>query len=623
MELKPIPEQFQKFETYKTKLRNIYQRIPLKVIKQRPEIEKIMFPEPLVIYEGISKIENKEKMKIPKGLSESKEKKLISLLEFKEMMHKFNKQEQIYIKNEPIKKENQIFSNNYENLLKQKNKYNTGTYLDQDFLIPIANRYAQRGIKIPKISNDKNIFRSNPLILNGIELENYFLYNLGEKYKSTTYLKKVDEIVERKLAGNYVLSDQEERRLEYLRQHEKPKGYIPLNVLIPQLKNDIIKTQKTLDYLEKNDISFKNDNNNEIKNTEKTSNKQNNNNIYNYSTNITNSSKNIRIKRSLSLINYNKFSSRINSSASTKEQNSQRFSLLNPRIASPYLDYNPKSNIYSAISREKSRLIYPAKIEKKNILNYLKQKLLNNDKVRDIFSSYNRVNNTTETENINTINSLNSNTNEKKILKRNLKSINSINSSVISAISRESKENLLSVNKELPKTNTENTNLNNSSNNNINNNNKIILNILKGKGRRKKEKFKKKLLSYELKRREEEYRKCENLFNSILEGKFQMERSGNVLSDFLQSRGYRSIKKLNNKDNVLNINRMKNKSMERNFILEEYKLRSPDNGKSPLTAEQQTIINKNEDFNKRLEQNEMAFKKLICEKDIDKDSFNS
>ena len=399
------------FETSQTKLKKIYHRIPVKVLKQRPEIEKLIFPEPLVIYEGISKIEKPEKIKIPKGISEQKEKHIISLDEFKEMIHNFNKQEKIYLKNEPIKKENEIFSNNYKKYLKQKNKFSTGTYLDHDYLVPIANRYAQRGIKIPKISSDNNIFKSNPLILSGVELEYYFLYNLGDKYKSSIFLDKVDDIMERKLRGNYVLSDEEKRRLEFLKENEKPKGYIPLDVLIPKLKQDIIKTQSTVDNLEnKNNAKdiYKNDNNNnEINNqsSERTRNIQNNNNnIYNYSTNMTNSSRKIKIKKSLSLVNYNKYSSRINSSVSTKEQNSQRFSVLNLRFALPHLDYNPKTNKNSAVSRDKSRLLFPVKIEKKNILNYLKQKLLNNDNVREILSGYNRISNTIETENINTIN---------------------------------------------------------------------------------------------------------------------------------------------------------------------------------------------------------------------------
>ena len=624
-------------EKYKTKLHKIYERIPIKVLKKRPEIEKLVFPEPLIIYEGLSRLEKSEKIKIPKGISESKEKKINSLNEFKDVVYNFNKMEKLYISNDLIKKENKIFAKEYKRLLKEKNKFSTGTYLDQKYLIAIANHYAQKGMKIPKISNDKNIFKSNPLILTGVDLENYFLYNLGEKYKSSIYLEKLDEIVNRKLTGNYALSDEEIRRLEFLKENEKPKGYIPLDQLIPKLQNDIIKTQNTIDNLEKENNNKDNskDNNNEniINNnfdintkednnsSAKTRNKQNNK-YFDYSTNMTLSSRKIKIKKSLSLINYNKYTSRINSSASTKANKSKRFSFLNSHIALPYIAKNNKSNINSAISRDKTRLIYPVEISKKNILNYLKQKLLESDKIRDLFSGKKQISKTINSENINTINSLNSANSiskNKKILRKSLKSINSINSltsigkgSLISAISKDSKKNILNLKKEIPKA---------TINNNINNENKVVVNIFKGK---EKEIDGENQISIETQRKEEDreedsYKKCESMFDKILQGKFQTNRSKSVLSDFLKGRGYKRIKNFSNKDNVLNLHKMRNKSIERNYILEEFKLRNGDNGKIPLTEQQQAIINKNESIIKKLQKNVYQFRKIICEKNIDKE----
>ena len=183
--------------------------------------------------------------------------------------------------------------------------------------------------------------------------------------------------------------------------------------------------------------------------------------------------------------------------------------------------------------------------------------------------------------------------------------------SIISTISKDSKKNLLNLDKELPTAN-------NVENTSANDNNKILSDIFRTSG--KKKGTKKRRVNIEIQRREENYKKCESIFNSILEGKFESNRSKSVLSDFLIKRGYRSIKNFSDKDNVLNINRIKNKSLERNYILEEYKIRSGDNGKSPLTAKQQEIINKNENINKKIEGNEFIFKKLVCEKYIDKES---
>ena len=119
------------------------------------------------------------------------------------------------------------------------------------------------------------------------------------------------------------------------------------------------------------------------------------------------------------------------------------------------------------------------------------------------------------------------------------------------------------------------------------------------------------------------YKKCESIFDSILEGKYKSRRSKNELSDFLKKRGYNPDKKLNDKDSVLNISRIKNKSIDRNYILEEFRIRNGNDKKYHLSEEQQKIINKHQSIIKRIESNDYIFKKVICEKPIDKDSFNS
>ena len=121
-------------------------------------------------------------------------------------------------------------------------------------------------------------------------------------------------------------------------------------------------------------------------------------------------------------------------------------------------------------------------------------------------------------------------------------------------------------------------------------------------------------------KKEERYNKCENMYNLIINGKLKTNRSKSVLNDFLKERGYKNINKLRNKDNVLNANRIKNIS-NRNLIIEEYKIRSNDNGKTPFNEQQNIIIHKNIQFNKKLEHNEFEIKKLICEKDINKEDF--
>ena len=593
------------FEKSKDKLHRIYERIPIKVLKEKPEIEQLVFPEPMIIYDVINKIKKPEKLIIPKGISEVKEKKLKSLEEFKEVLYQFNQKKTDDKNIENIKIENKIFCNNYEKLLKEKNKYKTGTYVDQEYLFIIANRYAQKGIKIPEISKEKNIFKSNPLILNGSELEYYFLYNLGDKYKSSKFLNKVEDLVDRKLTGNFILTDEEAKRLEFLQKNEKPKGFIPYEQLIPKLKNDIMKTQLTIDNLPKVNI--------ETIETAKSRNIQKENNINDYSTNITSSHRGrIKLKKSLSLANYNKFSNRVNSSISTKEYSSKRFSLLNPKMNFPLIEFN-KNNISNEIIKDYPINKIPIKIEKKNLLNFLNQNdnlnTNNKNNMRPPFSSFNRINVYDKLI-----------LNKKKILsKRSIKSINSLTSvrtkSLGSAISKKSKMNTI---ENLTNNTIGNNMLNEIKMNNMDlpNNNNIVFDFFKEKKIKENNNNNIKINS-----KDETHKECESIFDSLLEGKYKSRRNVNVLKDFLKSRGYNIDNKLIHKTNVLNVNRIKNKSIERNFIMEEYKIRNRENGKSPLTEEQQAIINKNEQILKKIGKNDYILKKLICEKNIEKETF--
>ena len=586
-------------------MHRIYERIPIKVLKEKPEIEQLVFPEPMIIYDVINKIKKPEKLIIPKGISEVKEKKLKSLEEFKEVLYQFNQKKTDDENIENIKIENKIFCNNYEKLLKEKNKYKTGTYVDQEYLFIIANRYAQKGIKIPEISKEKNIFKSNPLILNGSELEYYFLYNLGDKYKSSKFLNKVEDLVDRKLTGNFILSDEEAKRLEFLQKNEKPKGFIPYEQLIPKLKNDIMKTQLTIDNLPKVNI--------ETIETAKSRNIHKENNINDYSTNITSSHRGrIKLKKSLSLANYNKFSNRVNSSISTKEYSSKRFSLLNPKMNFPLIEFN-KNNISNEIIKDYPINKIPIKIEKKNLLNFLNQNdnlnTNNKNNMRPPFSSFNRINVYDKLI-----------LNKKKILsKRSIKSINSLTSvrtkSLGSAISKKSKMNTIE--------NLTNNTIGNNifdeikvNNMDLPNKNNIVFDFFKEKKIKENNNN-----NIKINRKDEIYKECESIFDSLLEGKYKSRRNVNVLKDFLKSRGYNIDNKLIHKTNVLNVNRIKNKSIERNFIMEEYKIRNRENGKSPLTEEQQAIINKNEQIVKKIGKNDYILKKLICEKNIEKETF--
>ena len=141
---------------YISPLRRIYARIPGTVLKETPVIEKLIHPEPKIYYNEISKYEKPKLMEIDiNKMEDSQKKKINNLNEFREMFYEYNQEEREQLSNfYDVQKENDQFSHNYKKVQKEKNKFSTGTYLDHQYLIGIASRYASRGIRVPKVSVD-------------------------------------------------------------------------------------------------------------------------------------------------------------------------------------------------------------------------------------------------------------------------------------------------------------------------------------------------------------------------------------------------------------------------------------------------------------------------------------
>ena len=656
---------------YISPLRRIYARIPGTVLKETPVIEKLIHPEPKIYYNEISKYEKPKLMEIDiNKMEDSQKKKINNLNEFREMFYEYNQEEREQLSNfYDVQKENDQFSHNYKKVQKEKNKFSTGTYLDHQYLIGIASRYASRGIRVPKVSVDKNVFSANPLILGGSDLDHYFLYNLGDRKKSSQFLNKVDKLVSKKLAGNTKISEQEKKQLELLKKNEKPKGYIPPNKLIPKLKNEINQTKFTYDNLEnfnkffedleKKDYLVLNTNRNH-----KYIHSQSCNNIFSnfFKNKKNNKIKRIKINRNLSFIkrlqNYNNKLS----SSSTKAYNlSKRFSSSNSGSILPMKDIS-KSNISSAVSREKSKffkyspILSPFNRETNNNNNNLYNDITKKENNSNDFFILSKPFDYPEKNAYNILYD-NIDKKNKKIIKKNLISTNR-KQSALSILSRDTKnikseinftkeekeqesdeDEIRLLNKELEEkqdnqnnnelqTGNSNTNIENNltdKNNDIqdNNNNDIkVENIFeKPKNIRISKNIVKNFNKIEPKtnKNEDNYIKIEKIFNSILGNEYKSRRSKSVINEFLKSRGYNTSKKFTSKDAYININRMKTKAIERNFLLEEFKIRNGEYSKTPLSHKQQAIIDKNKFFEKEIERNEYILKKLLCEKNINKD----
>ena len=611
-------------------------------------------------------------------MEEAQQKKVSKLNEFREMFYNYNQEEREQLSNfYDAQEENNQFSHNYKKVQKEKNKFSTGTYLDHQYLVPIASRYAVRGIKVPKISVDKNVFSANPLILGGSDLEKFFLYNLGDKKKSGLFLNKVDNIVRRKETGNYILSDEEMRKLEFLQKKEKPKGYIPPKTLIPKLKNEIKQTKFACENLENFEKFFENidkKDNSEIKIKTKlildNRHSQSSNNIFRNMVKIKNNILNNKIKVDRNIIKKIRLNNNLFSNSSTKAYGgSKRFTSSNSQCILNYRDIS-KSNPSSAFSREKPNNLKNSPIlspfSRSNNNSKLYNNLYNGITKKDNNSSdffilskpfdypekdaYNILYDKIEKKNI-----------SQKSSKNNLFSYRK--SSALSIISKDSKneksENISKRDKEQEsedielkllnneleekednksnniKIQTENSN-SNLENNKIEKSNDITNkeeNIIKNNNQQfirplKKikivENISKNISEIEPKtiKHYDNYDKIEKIFNSILGNDYSSRRSRSVIKNFLKERGFNTTKKYESKDAYININRMKTKAIERNFLLEEFRIRNGEFSKTPLSNKQQAIIDKNELYAQEIERNEYILKKLLCEKNIEKENID-
>ena len=706
-------------EKYGNKLNLIFSRIPEDIIKKNPEIEKIVNPQPKIIYDVINDNKKPQIIEITNNMREPQEKVITNLNEFKEMLYDFNQEGEELLGNfSDIQEENDKFSKVYKKIQKDKSKFNTGTYLDHEYLIGIASKYATRGIKVPKINSDKSVFSGNPLILGGSELEDFIVYNLGDRKKSGIFLKKVENLVRRKEAGNYIMSDVERKKFDLILKNEKPKGYIEPNILIPKLKNDILSSKHAYNNIEsfdkffenKKKINFNNNRNNRslLMSPKMTKNRSYNNIFDNINNNPYNNNK-IIIKKNLSFIN------KINNNNNNIDNNNIQNSNINNKYSNistaAYLSQKPssqnsqrllsyknisnisKSNISSAVSRDKNTIslkfsplpspIYRNSINKINvsILNNLfsgKRRNNNKDenKINNILIKNNRilsglseikkndrifsVNDIYKIKKRNEIIGARNNSVDRLKLKKNsmlsknldqFNSINIDNNNKLNIISNEdnsneekSEENEIKlINKELEgaKEN-EDKNNNNKKNININifdnNFDKINENIDATKIEDVKAKnnedinLPKLQLSNDittgtiekskLNKDEENSQKIEHIYNSILSDGYKSRRMKIEITDFLKSKGYDMSKELTNKDTYNNIMKMKKKMGERNYLLEEFNIRSGELSRKFLSPKQKSILNKNDFYLKKIEDNEYRYKKILLEKNIEKNSNN-
>ena len=120
----------------------IYEKIPSSFFKENPTIGLTSNRKKRPFITIIKKYKKPEFIELSKQMEEN-EKKIISEINgLKEAIYEHYKEKDKQTNNYGrIKNENYQFSNIYNKIRKEKNKFNTGTYLDYKPFINISNKY--------------------------------------------------------------------------------------------------------------------------------------------------------------------------------------------------------------------------------------------------------------------------------------------------------------------------------------------------------------------------------------------------------------------------------------------------------------------------------------------------
>ena len=574
----------------------IFTRIPKDILENSKEIKKIVFKERKPVYEIINFNKKPNEIKISNDMSDQTQKNLENINSFRENFYEFNKDEQELLENAAsVKKENDIFGNQYHKIQDIKNKFKTGTYLDYDYLIPIANRYSARGIKVPKINTGKSVFSGNPLILSGSELEDFIVYNLGDRKKGTQFLERLGDIMEKKENGEIISPPENQDNPENM------KGYIPPDKLIPQLQNEIHTTKNTLKNLDNLDNFFK---------SKKSSNLE-------LFYNSEDSKSKIRIKKNLPSINrlYNKNNNSINDTSDLSLINNLSPSSLN----SSYNRNN--SNELSPVSNDKSTLFIFSKLPSNNrsinrfsaisaLYNKNNKRKSNLPDINFLFrnargrfsnaNNYNRIRSSLQNNSADAKNRIMS----KNFLKfENLSKNERIEEK---NNSNESEKRELDLIKQLnykPK-NESKINLNLKLDLSDNNNNDVF-------NEKEKRQIKLKRLKFKRLKEDENLIRTEKIFNLVLKDQ-TLDHSRDKIIEYLKERGYNTSRNINNKELYLNFDKVE-KGVQKNLFQDELKIRG-----DLADTRYKNFLEKNRILSKELEDNTLKYKKMICEKNIGK-----
>ena len=617
----------------------IFERIPSAFLKENPMIGLASNRKRKPFITIIKKYKKPEFIGLSKQMEENEKKVISEINGLKEVIYDHYKEKDKQTNNiGRIKNENNQFSKIYNKIRKEKNKFNTGTYLDYKPFINISNKYISKNMKVPNLSLDHNIFSGNPLILEGSELEDYIIYNLGNKDKSMKFLKKIDDLLTKKKMGNFKISTQEMENLEKFKNNEKSKGYIPPEIEITNLKKDIRSTRNSCKGLEGFDNFFealnkrkkiiekftlpKNKSTGNIFNNLSNNNIINSNNILDSINNNSINNSNINLKNGRKYSHFSKYKNLALNNSDITATTSINISR-KPSSIESFRDFNFQRNISSSLSRQhkpkkiklspitspflfsaknnemnKSKILDKNPSAKSNLKLILNKKIHFNspkDKISPIIKKL-------EIPKIKGINRL-------KMHKLNKKENISIlseedkNLSIYSEI-----DDFLNINKEIENINKHKENKSNRNFKSERNNNKILkINLIE------EEKDPNNAELKEGKEKEKNINEVENMFEIAKREVFKLKDNKKEIENYALSKGKDLNNLLNKKDTYFSINRLKQKALERNFVLEELMIRKGNMIKLPFTKKEKLFLEKNKSFLDEIINQEKKIKEIIIE----------
>jgi hypothetical protein len=120
-----------------------------------------------------------------------------------------------------------------------------------------------------------------------------------------------------------------------------------------------------------------------------------------------------------------------------------------------------------------------------------------------------------------------------------------------------------------------------------------------------------KILPFKMLKEDENLIKTEKIFNLVLKDK-TLDYNREKIIEYLKERGYNTSRNINNKELYLNFDKVE-KGVQRNIFQDELKIRG-----DFANTKYKNLLEKNNILSKQLEDNTLKYKKMICEKNMDK-----